>query len=167
MKKYTYHLFPKPLVITGYILIILSLTMALLSITPIKGFDYFYNPFAPFAFFIIGIIMVFFKSTLILNIKSEFVLKESSLLNILLSREKIKIPPNCNRIIIKEKKKTGTGYYRLVLPVDYVFKSYDMFFCSDSGVIRLINTDYKRAGKIAEILKEGLKLNYLIEKQNL
>jgi hypothetical protein len=166
MKKYTYNLFPKPLVITGYILIVLSLAMAFLSIIPIKSFDHFNNPSAPFAFIIIGIIMVFFKSTLILDNKSEFVIKESSLLNMTLSREKINIPKNCNRINVKEKNKTGTGYYRFVLPVSYVFKSYDMFFCSDSGVIRLINTDYKRALKIAEFFKEGLKINYFIEDQN-
>jgi len=166
MKKYTYNLFPKPLVITGYVLILLALAMAFLYLFSINGFNHFNNPAAPFAFFIIGLIMVSFKSKLIIDDKSEFVIKESDLLNMTLSREKIKIPRNCDRIIVKENNKKGTGYYRFVLPVSYVFKSYDMFFCSESGVIRLINTDYKRAMKIAEFFNSCLKLECIFEGQN-
>ena len=63
----------------------------------------------------------------------------------------------------KEKTKRGTGYYRFVLPVSYNFKSYDMFFHSETGIIRLINTDCRRAIKIAEFFKSKVKLDYTLE----
>ena len=111
----------------------------------------------------IGLVLVSFRSKIIIKDKSDIVIKESDFLDITLSNEKIKIPHNCDRIYIKQKNKKGTGYYRSVLPVNYSFKSFDIFFHSDSGVVRLINTDCSRAIKIAEFLKSNLKIDYTLE----
>jgi hypothetical protein len=162
MKKYIYNLFPKPMVVFGYTLIFLSIAYILVSIFLIKNGDHLYFP-APIAFFIIGLIMVSFKSKIIIAENFRFILKESSLLTMTLSREKIIIPHYCNRVLIKQKNKKGTGYYRFVLPVTYSFKSYDMFLCSESGVARLINTDYSRSLKIAEFIKSNFNIEYILK----
>lgn len=116
------------------------------------------------ALIIIGLIMISFRSNLFLDDKSRVVIKESGLLRIRLSREKVNIPKKCDGIIIKQKRKTGTGHFRFVLPVSYNFKSFDMFFHSKTGLVRLINTDYKSAIKIAEFFKSNYNLEYTLEK---
>lgn len=162
MKTYTYNLFPKPLVLLGYTLIFLSVTYILVSILIIKNGDRVIFP-APVGLIIISMIIVFFKSKIIIDEDFRFVIKESNLLNMILSREKVNIPHDCNRILIKQKNKKGTGYYRFVLPVTYSFKSYDMFLCSESRVVRLINTDYSRSLKIAEFFKSNFNIEYILE----
>jgi hypothetical protein len=163
MKKYSYNLFPKPFVIFGFALILLAIAIVLTTLISIKNENQFNNFVASLTIMGIGLIMTSLKSKLIFDIKSGFVIKESSFLSMILSIEKIKIPHNCTRIIIKQKNKRGTGYYRFVIPVSYNFKSFDLFFQSETGIVRLINTDYNRAIKIAEILKDILKIDYTID----
>jgi hypothetical protein len=38
-----------------------------------------------------------------------------------------------------------------------------MFFHSETGIVRLINTDCSRAIKIAEFFKSSLNLEYILE----
>jgi hypothetical protein len=163
MKTYSYNLFPRPLVVTGYILIVISAGMAIISFASMNG----KNPFNGFAlsmaFAFIGLIFALFRSILIIDEKSGYVIKESKLAGMRLSGERVRIPQHCIRLIIKEKFKVGTGYYRFVLPVNYYFRSYDMFFQSEKGLVRLINTDYQRAISIAEFLKSCIKLDYALE----
>jgi hypothetical protein len=162
MKEYSYNLFPKPFVVAGYILISLAFVLVAFNIISGKGeiqSNYFVSSVA---LIFIGLVLISFRSKISIDGSSDIV-KESSMLGMTLSSEKVKIPRDCDKIIIKQKNKSGTGYYRLVLPVGYSFKSFDMFFHSDAGIIRLINTDYKRAIKIAEFLKSNLKLEYLLE----
>jgi hypothetical protein len=137
--------------------------LALLNIFPLQGSVLIRNFAAPPAFFIIGLIMVSFRSKLTIDIHSGYVIKEAGLLNFSLSREKIKIPDNCKKMIIRSKTKTGTGYYRYVLPVSYNFTSFDMFFYSQSGLKRLINTDKSRALKIAEFMRSALNIECIFE----
>jgi hypothetical protein len=163
MKEYSYNLFPKPFVAAGYILISLAFVLVAFNILSGKGeiqSNYFVSSVA---LIFIGLVLISFRSKIIIDGSTNTVVKESSILGMELSSEKVKIPRNCDKIIIKQKNKSGTGYYRLVLPVGYSFKSFDMFFHSDIGIVRLINTDYKRAIKIAEFLKSNLKLEYLLE----
>jgi len=162
MKTYTYNLFPKPFVIFGYTLIFLSITYILVSILITKNGDRIIFP-APIALMIISLIIVSFNSKIIIDEDFRFVIKESSLLNMILSREKVNIPHDCKKILIKQKNKKGTGYYRFALPVTYSFKSYDMFLCSQSRVVRLINTDYSRSLKIAEFFKSNFHIEYILE----
>jgi hypothetical protein len=111
----------------------------------------------------IGLVLVSFRSKIIIDDQSDIVIKESDFLGMTLSSEKVRIPHDCDKIYIKQKNKRGTGYYRSVLPVSYSFKSYDMFFHSETGIVRLINTDCSRAIKIAEFFKSNLKLDYTLE----
>jgi hypothetical protein len=165
MTKYSYNLFPKPFILLGYLLILFAFVLLLISYNSTKSENHF-NDFAiSFTIIIIGLIMISFRSKLIIDDKLSFVLKESNFLGMTLSRDKVKIPHNCIRILIKEKTKRGTGYYRFIIPVNYHFKSYDMFFQSETSTIRLINTDYKRALKIAKFLKPGTKLEYILKNE--
>jgi hypothetical protein len=164
MKKYSYNLFPKSLVILGYLLIILAFVIVIISLTSNKSENQFRSFAVSFAVMFIGMIMAAFRSSLIIDTESGCVFKESTLLGMKFSFEKVKIPRNCTGIIIKEIGKIGTGYYRFVIPVSYYFRSFDMFFRSGTGVVRLINTDYKRAIKIAEFIKSVTNLEYQIGK---
>ena len=161
MKKISYDLFPKPIVITGYILILTAIAVTMLSIFPVWDVFQQENFGGLIAFMIIGIIIVSFRSHLVIDAGSVF--KESGLLGIKLSHEKIRIPQDCTGILIKLKIKKGTGYYRFVLPVSYTFKSWDLFLCTRKGLMNLINTDRERAVRIAEFLKSNLHLDYKIE----
>lgn len=163
MKTYSYNLFPKPLVVTGYGLIILAFVLLIVNLNSGKSEDLPNELVSSIAIVFIGLVLISFRSRIVINYKSDIVIRESDLLGISLSNEKIQIPHGCDKIFIKEKSKTGTGYYRAVLPVNYKFKSYDMFFHSDKGVVRLLNTDCNRAIKIAEFFKANLKLDYILE----
>jgi hypothetical protein len=163
MKKYSYKLFPKPLVLTGYALIILAFVLFFVNFYSAKSESHLDDLVSSIAIIFIGLVLASFRSKIIIDDKSDIVIKESGLLGMTLSSEKVRIPHNCDRIYIKQKNKKGTGYYRSVLPVSYKFKSYDMFFHSDKGVVRLINTDYSRAIKIAGFFKSNLKLDYILE----
>jgi hypothetical protein len=163
MKNYSYNLFPKPLILAGYALIILAFVLLIVNLNSVKSEDRMNDFVSSVAIAFIGLILVSFRSKIIINDKSGIVIKESGLLGITLSNEKIKIPYNCDKIFIKQKNKTGTGYYRSVLPVSYSFKSYDMFFHSETGIVRIINTDCSRAIKIAEFFKSNMKLDYTLE----
>jgi len=162
MKKYSYNLFPKPFVVIAYILIFLSMAYILVNALIIENWHHLNLP-GPIVLIIIGLIIVSFKSKIIIDIDFQYILKESSMLYLVLSKEKVAVPSNCNRIFIKQKIKRGAGYYKLVLPVSYSFKSYDMFLCSDSDIVRLINTDYSRSLRIAEFFKSHFNIEYTLE----
>ncbi len=163
MKNYAYNLFPKPLVVAGYAIIVMAIVLLILNLNSVKSESIMADLVTSIAIVFIGLVLVSFRSKIIINDKSDIVIKESDFLGITLSNEKIRIPFGCDKVFIKEKNKTGTGYYRSVLPVSYTFKSYDMFFHSDKGVVRLLNTDCGRAIKIAEFFKSNLKLDYTLE----
>jgi hypothetical protein len=163
MKTYAYNLFPRPLVVTGYVLIILAFVLLIVNLNSGKSESIMTDLVTSIGIVFIGLVLVSFRSKININDKSDIVILESDFLGITLSNEKVKIPHSCDKIFIKERNKTGTGYYRSVLPVNYKFKSYDMFFHSEKGVVRLLNTDCSRAIKIAEFIKANLKLDYTLE----
>jgi hypothetical protein len=158
MKKYSWNLFPQPLVILGYILIFLGLGEMLFVIISGKLKSEYFTGSA--ALLIIGAVMISFISSIKVGTGSTFIYKESSVLGLKLSNERIRIPGNCDKILIIEKQKRGTGYYRFVLPLNYSFKSSDMYFHSDNCMVKLINTDHSRALRIAEFIKMNLKIEY-------
>ena len=65
--------------------------------------------------------------------------------------------------MIKQKIKEGRGYIQAAVGFGYKIKSCDVYFDSNPRMIRIISTEYKRAIKIAELLKETLNLNYVIK----
>ncbi len=163
MKNYSYNLFPRPLILAGYAIIILAFVLLIVNLSSGKKENHMDDFVSSVALVFIGLVLVSFRSKIIIDDKPGILIKESGFLGIPLSNESIKIPNNCDRIYIKQQNKKGTGYYRSVLPVNYSFKSFDIFFHSDKGVVRLINTDCSRAIKIAEFLKSNLKLDYTLE----
>jgi hypothetical protein len=165
MIKYSYNLFPKPFIILGYLSILLAFVLLLISLNSTKSENHF-NDFAiSLTIIIIGLIMISFRSKLIIDDKLSTLLKESNLLGMTLSSEKVKIPHNCIRILIKKQTKRGTGYYAYVIPVSYYFKAFDMYFQSETGAVRFISTDYKRSLKIANFLKSITKLEYILKNE--
>jgi hypothetical protein len=162
VKTYSYNLFPKTFVVAGYVLICLAFALVALNIS--GKVENHPNEFvSSVALVFIGLILISFKSKIIIDVRSHIVFNESGMLGMTLSSEKVKIPANCDKILIKQKNKRGAGYYRSVLPVRYNFKSFDMFFHSETGIVRLINTDCSRAIKIAEFFKSSLNLEYILE----
>jgi hypothetical protein len=163
VKKYSYNLFPKTFVVAGYVLICLAFVLVAFNIISGKVENHPNDFVRSIALVFIGLILISFKSKIIIDVRSDIVVKESGMLGMTLSSVKVKIPANCDKVLIKQKNKRGAGYYRLALPVRYNFKSYDMFFHSETGIVRLINTDCSRAIKIAEFFKSSLNLEYILE----
>lgn len=160
MKKISYNIFPLPVLILGYLLIFFSFVSILIN--PASGRMGFRSEqlAASATFLIIGLIIASSRTRLIIPGINGYIIKENVILGMNFSQEKIKIPGRCTRILICGKMKKGTGYYRYVLPVTYMFKSYDMVFCGEQGMTKIMNTDYTRALKVAEYLKENLKIDY-------
>jgi hypothetical protein len=159
MKKYSYNMFPIQLIVLGYILILISFIGIYIDFDKSLDKSIGYS----IGFFFVGLIIVTFRSSIIIDSTSEYILKKSRMLGMILSKERVKIPKNCKGSVLKKKIKQGTGYYKAVIPMSYKVKSCDMFFYSDKGVVRLLNTDLKRATIIADLIKETLGLGYNIE----
>ena len=114
MIHYSYNLFPKLFIVIGYLLIILANALLILDLTLMKSQNLSGSFAISFTMIFIGLIIISFKSILNIDKKSGFIIKESGLLGMILSREKVKIPHSCTGILNKEKGKTGTGYYRFL-----------------------------------------------------
>ena len=112
MIQYSYNLFPKLFIAIGYFLIILAIALLIFSLTSMKSQNLSGSFAISFAMIFIRLIMISFRSNLVIDKKSGFVLKESGLLGMKLSGEKVKILHSCTGILINEKGRTGTGYYR-------------------------------------------------------
>lgn len=164
MKRISYNLFPVPFMLLGYIFIILPVIAVLGNMTAGQLSSFNSERIAVSAtLLVIGLVLVSFRSGIIIPGDAGYLIKEASIMGITFSQEKIKIPGRSTRILICGKIKKATGYYRLVLPVTYFFKSFDMVFCGELGMTKILNTDYSRALKIAEFLKENLKIEYRFE----
>ncbi len=86
--------------------------------------------------------------------------KKMHILGFKMSDDLVKIPKLCEGLIIKQKNKKGTGHIDLVIPVSYNLKSGDMYFLTNRGLVRLINTDIKLAIKIGDIIKDEFNIEY-------
>ena len=64
----------------------------------------------------------------------------------------------------QEKPKQGRGYFQGAVGFSYRIQSSDLYLTNDRGAVKIISTDHKRAIKIAEILKDQLKLDYSIKR---
>jgi hypothetical protein len=162
MRKYSYSLFPKPLVLTGYSLILLSFGYILISLT-VTDFRVFLRLPAPITLIFIGFVLSTLRASVILHNDRPFIIKETSLLKMTFSTEKVLPPHDCKKLLIRERNKKGTGYFKFVIPVSYSLKSYDMFLCSGSKAVRLINTDYERALEIARFLKPHFSFEQVLK----
>ena len=163
MKKISYNIFPLPVLVLGYLFILVSFTLVVVN--PVsRQYGFISEQLASAAaFLVIGLVIITTRTRLIIPGVNRYIIKETMILGMNFSQEKIKIPGRCTRILICGKTKKGTGYYRYVLPVTYMFKSYDMVFCGELGMTKILNTDYSRALKVSEFLKESLKIDYRFE----
>jgi len=164
IKKYSYKLFPKPLLALGYFLMVFAIVTLFLSFDTNLSDDIFKRIGFLLGFMLTGLIIVSFKATISIDTDSQNIFKEYRMIGMKLSKDKVHIPVDCKGLMIKQKLKQGTGYYKAVIEMNYDVKSSDMFFYSDRGFVRLINTDHARALKIAEFIKENLRIEYYIQK---
>lgn len=159
MKKYTYNLFPVQLIVLGYMLIIIG----------IVGGIYYFNSSLDKSFslaiisILIGLVMVTYRTSITIDSLANVIVKNSRMFGFSLSNERVMIPKNCKGLVLKQRIKQGTGYYKTVIPMNYDVKSCDMFFYSDKGVVRLLNTDIHRAKIIADLISETLSISYSVE----
>ncbi len=104
MKTYAYNLFPKPLVVTGYALILLAFVLLIVNLNSGKSESILNDLISSIAIVFIGLVLVSFRSKIIIKAKSDIVIKESDFLGISLSNEKIKIPHNCDPDLYQTKE---------------------------------------------------------------
>ena len=162
MKHLSYFLFPPFLLVIGVILIGISIYSFL------SGIDYStlsedYGPLvgaAGFAMF--GLMLTTFRTRFTIDTASLKIVKEYRVFGLLLSKDQIRIPKQAKQVIIMQKTKTGKRYIQAVVGFGYRLKSYDIFFDSDKGLVRIMNTDHERALKIAGFIKEQLSIDYIL-----
>ena len=162
MKHLSYFLFPPFLLVIGVILIGISIYSFL------SGIDYSilredYGPLvgaAGFAMF--GLMLTTFRTRFTIDTASPKIVKEYRVFGLLLSKDQIRIPKQAKQVIIMQKTKTGKRYVQAVVGFGYRLKSYDIFFESDKGLVRIMNTDYERSMKIAGFIKEELGIDYIL-----
>ena len=82
MKNYSYNLFPKPIVVAGYALIILAFVLLLINLNSGKSRNLGNDILSSVAITFIGTVLVSFRSKIIIDDKSGIVIKESGLLGI-------------------------------------------------------------------------------------
>jgi mRNA-degrading endonuclease HigB of HigAB toxin-antitoxin module len=162
MKHLSYFLFPPFLLVIGIILIGISIYSFL------SGIDYStlsedYGPLvgaAGFAMF--GLMLTTLRTRFTIDTASLKIVKEYRVFGLLLSKDQIRIPKQAKQVIIMQKTKTGKRYIQAVVGFGYRLKSYDIFFDSDKGLVRIMNTDHERALKIAGFIKEQLSIDYIL-----
>jgi hypothetical protein len=163
MKQYSYFLFPVFFIVIG----ILGIGFSLYSLIFIVDFsnltEEYHSLVGALGFGLIGGIFITFKGRFSIDLVKMQIVKEYRMFGFKLSREEVKIPPSTSQVMIKQKSKEGRGYIQGAVGFGYKIKSCDVYFESNNRMIRIINTDYKRAIKIAELLKETLSIDYLIK----
>lgn len=163
MKHYSYFLFPPVLIVIGIILIGLGIYFFLFTIdysALSENYEVLVGP-AGFAFF--GLILTTFRTRFSIDSASNQILKEFKVFGLLLSKDQIRIPLQASQVVIKQTTKSGKGYMQGVVKFGYRIKSCDVYFESDKGLVRILNTDYERALKIAGFIKDQLGLDYYLQ----
>lgn len=163
MKQYSYFLFPVILLVIGFLGLGFSVYSLIFNVDYSNLTEEYQSLVGALGFGLIGAILVTFRGKLSIDTVRMQIVKEYRVFGFKLSREEVKIPQQTNQILVKQKMKEGRGYIQAAIGFGYKIKSCDVYFDSNSRLIRIINTDYKRAIKIAELIKETLNLNYVIE----
>lgn len=163
MKQYSYLLFPVPLVVLGFLGLGFSVYELIFMVDYPNLAEEYHTLVGALGFGLIGAILTTFKGSLSIDTVRMQIVKEYRVFGLKLSGEEVKIPQGTSQISIKQKIKKGRGYIQAVVGFAYKIKSCDVYFDSNPRMIRIISTEYKRAIKIAELLKETLNLNYVIK----
>jgi len=160
MKHYSYFLFPPVLFVIGIILVGLGIYFFLFTIDYSVLSENYEVLIGPAGFALFGLILVTFRTRFSIDSASSHIFKEFRVFGLLLSKDQIRIPLKASRVIIKQSTKSGKGYMHGVVKFGYRIKSCDVYFETDKGLVRILNTDYERALKIAGFIKDHLGLEY-------
>lgn len=164
MKQYSYYLFPVFFFVLGILVIGLSLYALIFSIDYASLDDDNQALVGAIGFILIGAVLLTFRGRILVDKDQMQIIKENRVLGLVLSKNRIKIPDKVNHILIQEKSKQGKGYFQGAVGFSYGILSSDVYFTNDRGAKKIISTDQKRAIKIAEILKDQLKIEYTIKR---
>jgi len=164
MKQYSYYLFPVFFMVIGILVIGLSLYALIFTIDYTSLDEEYQTLVGAIGFILFGTVLLTLRGCIVVDINRMQVIKETRVMGLLLSKDRIKIPNKVNHILIQEKTKQGKGYFQGAVGFSYRIQSSDLYFANDRGAVKIISTDYERAIKIAEILKDQLKLDYSIKK---
>ncbi len=160
MKKYSYLLFPRLFNLLGTLLILLAI-LDLVFFPDNPDADQITGTIGgALALLVIGLTLVTFRIRLSASREKHVVKKEYRVLGLRLSGEQINVPPGADTIVLKNKQKKGICYVQAAVGFGYTLQSVDIFLSSGKKITRIINTDRKRAGKIAEFLQNELGLEY-------
>lgn len=162
MKHYSYFLFPPFLLVIGVILIGISIYSFLLDIDYSTVSDDYGAIVGAVGFGLFGLILTTFRTRFTIDLATYQIFKEYRVFGLLLSKDQIRIPKGATQVIIKQKTKIGKGYIQAVVGFGYRIRSCDVYFSSDKALVRIINTDYERAVKIAVLIKDRLGLDYIL-----
>ena len=160
MKHYSYFLFPPFLFVIGVILVGLGIYFFLFTIDYSVLSENYEVLIGPAGFALFGLILTTFRTRFSIDSSSNQIFKEFRVFGLLLSKDQIRIPLKAKQVIIKQSTKSGKGSMQGVVKFGYRIKSCDVYFESDKGLVRILNTDYERALKIAGFIKDQLGLEY-------
>ena len=163
MRQYSYFLFPVFFIVIGFLGIGFSMYSLIFMVDYPNLTEEYHTLVGALGFGLIGGILTTFRGKLSVDTAKMKIIKEYRVFGLRLSREEVKIPQETKQILIKQKTKEGRGYVQAAVGFGYKIKSCDVYFDSNRRMIRIISTEYKRAIKIADLLKETLKLDYLIK----
>ena len=164
MKQYSYYMFPVFIIVIGILVIGLSLYALIFTIDYASLDEEPQTLVGAIGFILIGTFLLTFRGSIVVDKNRIQIIKENKVMGLLLSKERIKIPDNANHILIQEKPKQGRGYFQGAVGFSYRIQSSDLYLTNDRGAVKIICTDHERAIKIAEILKDQLKLDYSIKR---
>ncbi len=161
MRKYTYLIFPIWIVVSCYISLFSSVFFLILTLGT-GAYDTATITYM-LPIIIVSLIVVSFRRIFVIDTDVREVWKQSKMLGCHVTNKKIKIPVHCKGIYTKRKSKAGKAYYRAAVGMSYYMDACDMYFLTDKGrLVRLINTDYKQAIKIAKFFKSSLDMEHFI-----
>jgi len=163
MKHFSYFLFPPVFIVIGIILIGISLYSFFFAIDYSALQDNYETLIGPAGFFLFGLILTTFRTRFSIDRTSNQIFKEFKVFGLILSKDTIRIPSQASQVVIKQTTKSGSGYMHGVVKFGYRIKSCDVYFESERGLVRILNTDYDRALEIAGFIKDQLGLDYSLQ----
>ena len=146
--------------IAGLICLVVGFISSTLIFLSPKFEEHLENFLASIFFIIIGFIALTFRNHIFFDKNKRQIVRKEKIFWIPISNKKIIVPQEYNKVVIKLLTKTADSYVNLVQSVPVSYTSADMFFVTPTKVRRIINTDFKRALKIAEMIKQVFEIEY-------
>jgi len=166
LKQHSYPLFPAVFRVLGAVFLTISIYILVFAADYSNLREEYQALIGALAFALFGGILITFRGSISVDPTQRIIMKKNSVLGILLTKELIKIPEDVHHILIQHKVKKGKGFVQGVIGFSYDLNSSDLFLTTNSGAVRILNTDRRRADKIAELLKEVLNIEVLVSKND-